>query len=321
MKPTAWSIAAPSSAAATGCTPQPVSAPATVSFGASISLVDMGQTCATTVQLTGDVQKVCGFQTPSFGQCAEMLECTSGRDNTGPAADPANGDLGFAFAKTLSSGSISGDLQCAGAGRSAATPADATRDQGTAQTNSEVIANCVIDLALLSSKVPALSSFPNGRGIDRLFNGSGSNAPKCLDGVRSLTALEWASDADRVRALGGATRAADPRGTRLSLRLLQQWMQVHALLATEAGQRMAVPDAVRGTVPADGVPNPIDALASSIAGWDLLPTRAIVVIEKPPCASASRRIAEMQRFNASSPTVCPRQHASIKSWRETTCPR
>ncbi len=255
--------------ASLGCTP--VAGTGAVQFQAQLSVNDAGGTpCNANVTLNGNVQKLCTFAAPTTGQCAEILGCTSGLDSSNqPAADSATGDLGYAFSSTLTLPSVSGDLLCAQGGRGVAIPADATRDQGTMQATSAVIAACVTDLGLLSAPTPTTAS-QNGVGLNTVLYGSPAATPGCLDARRMLAELEWASDADRARALGAATRSPDDRGARLEHRLLQQWVQIHALMATEAGQRLAVPDAVRGTVMGDNVPAPLAALADSLAGWGLL---------------------------------------------------
>lgn len=256
-------------AASTGCTP--IAGTGTVTFQASLSVNDAsGVACNASVTLNGNVKKLCAFTAPSTGQCAEILGCTSGLgSNNTPDPTSVTGDLGYAFSSKLTLPSVSGDLRCAQGVMGIAIPSDATRDQGTMQATSAVIAACVKDRGLLATATPTTAA-QNGVGLDTVLYGNPPATPACIDARRMLAELEWASDADRARALGDKTRAADDRGARLEHRLLQQWLQIHTLIATEAGQRLAVPDAVRGTVMGDNVPAPLDALADSLAGWGLL---------------------------------------------------
>ncbi|MBK7862586.1 MAG: hypothetical protein IPJ65_29055 [Archangiaceae bacterium] len=57
----------------------------------------------------------------------------------------------------------------------------------------------------------------------------------CLDGPRALSALRYALDADRRRALGENV-SPDPVATALAHRLLQQWLRTHLFVARQATQ-------------------------------------------------------------------------------------
>lgn len=192
--------------------------------------------------VTGAVNKVCVL--PKVGwNCGELVSCAEEDGNT--SYSPG--------AERTSLLTIGGDLQCGDDVRALASAADFRRNQpGNTDTPASVVENALDDLAVLrSSPVTPLPS------------------ALALDGPRLLTALEYATEVDRARAADPAL-APSPKATRYALRLLQQWLGAHALIAHEASQHWQVPDSIKGVLADPRFPAPADALTRSLDGYSLL---------------------------------------------------
>ena len=197
-------------------------------------------TSGTLNTINANVTRMCVARSRS--NCAEMVACMD------PAANFTSSGAGVAQ-------SVSGDRLCTTGTHSVATIADAARDTGTAATVATVLQNYLNDLAILRTGTP-------GTSVATIFG-----SPTAFDAVRNQVALAVALDNDRARAAGTST-AIDLRASRFAQRLLQQWLQVHALIAKESGQRALVPASLRGTAAAP-VASIEDSLTASIAGWEV----------------------------------------------------
>jgi hypothetical protein len=245
----------------TGCEPVDVSAisPTFIVSGA----VDLpgASTCTANVTVTGAVTKLC--RSSGRAPCGELLTCLSGASTTpldrAAALHPRGGDLDCVAPAVGAKGSV-------------ATRAELATEAQTVRAG-DVAAACLADLAHLQDPVPAPAT------LQSLF----ATDAGCLDAPRHLVALEYATEVDRQRALGLST-TIDPRDSRYAHRLAQQWLDVHALIASEGNQRLAVPDpALTGLSGLPALPAGDELLGRSLDGWNVLlhPRFATALVNLP----------------------------------------
>jgi hypothetical protein len=192
--------------------------------------------------VTGAISKVCVLPTVSWN-CGQLVSCAQpdGRTSYSPGSD------------ATSLLTIGGDLMCGDELNALGSTADLRRNQpGNTDTPAQVVENALEDLSLLRSA--PVTPWPS---------------VQALDAPRLLVALEYATEADRARG-ADPTLARSPKATRYALRLLQQWLGTHALIAHEASQHWQVPDSVAGVVPDPLFPSADEALSRSLDGWALL---------------------------------------------------
>jgi hypothetical protein len=189
----------------------------------------------------GKISKVCVLPTVSWN-CGQLVSCaeSDGRTSYSPGAD------------ATSLLTIGGDLTCGDDVRALSSAADLRRNQpGNTDTPAQVVENALDDLSRLRSA--PVTPWP---------------AAQALDAPRLLVALEYATEADRARGVD-PTLAKSPKATRYALRLLQQWLGTHALIAHEASQHWQVPYSITGVTPDPLFPSAEDALGRSLDGWAL----------------------------------------------------
>jgi hypothetical protein len=212
-----------------------------------------GSTCS--FRLETAVRRVCRRAAPDsalHARCAEWTSCYAGT----PTA--RNASQAFAAVPTAS---VSGDLACGAI--SAAIRADGRRDAvGSTVNTNELLRACVAELGRVRAPLPTATPGDLYATMNALSN-AGGGAPSCIDASRHLLALLYA--AQSVRIDGNA------RGARYAHRLAQQWLQLHALLATEGANQRAIDPAVRGiSAPADPFGTDAVALETTLRGWELL---------------------------------------------------
>ncbi|MGC4118139.1 MAG: hypothetical protein QM765_27030 [Myxococcales bacterium] len=177
----------------------------------------------------------------------------------------ATAELGMYFSE--SDLTASGDLKCANG--ASAFPLFTTADRGLTLEPRQLLASCLAELGRFragppstSRTGPALLDELSGCGTDGC---SGTEMPKCVDAPLFVGAL--ATSIDSIHREGDPDLShwtiGDPLTAQLSLRLLQQWLQVHTFVAREASQES---DPLLGNDPASLA----QALELSLAGWDLV---------------------------------------------------
>lgn len=244
-------------AARVGCEPVDIPTNRPVfNVGGTLSLFSSGSgACSSDAGVTGQVTRMCRYR--ENAPCAELLNCQVGSTLATAAIDRAS-----------SPHARGGDLDCVRNGTSVAslaTKAELTTET-TAALAGAVAATCFTELARVRTTVPATGG-PGGAALDTLFP---STSVQCLDAARHLVALGFATQRDRDRALGLST-TVDLRDSRYAHRLAQQWLEVHALLANESSQRLAVPDAaLTGLSSLPTLAAPRTVLDRSVSGWSLL---------------------------------------------------
>lgn len=233
----------------TGCEPVDVSAVSpTFTVTGRVDLPGGAGTCSSNVVVSGAVTKLC--RSSGRAPCGELLSCLSGTSTTPlDRVSPLH--------------PRSGDLDCvaplAGARSTIATRAELATEAAAVRAG-DIAAACLADLSRLAAPVPAPATLQN------LF----ASDAGCLDATRHLVALEYSTEVDRRRALGGSA-TVDVRDSRFAHRLAQQWLDVHALIASEANQRLAVPDpALTGLSGLPALPPGNEVLARSLDGWTVL---------------------------------------------------
>lgn len=233
----------------TGCEPVEVSSPSpTFVVTGTVDLPGAPATCTSNVVVTGAVTKLC--RSSGRAPCGELLSCLAGSATT-------------ALDRAAPLHPRGGDLDClappTGSRRSLATRAELAAEAGAVRAG-DIAASCLADLARLQGAVPSPATLQN------LFSADAG----CLDTPRHLVALEYATEVDRRRALGLST-TVDVRDSRFAHRLAQQWLDVHGLVASEANQRLAVPDpALTGLSGLPALPPANEVLARSLDGWNVL---------------------------------------------------
>lgn len=233
----------------TGCEPVDVSAasPTFVVTG-TVDLPGSPATCTSNVVATGAVTKLC--RSSGRAPCGELLSCLVGNSTT-----PLD--------RVATLHPRGGDLDCiapaSGAKASIATRAELATEAGAVRAG-DIAASCLGDLARVQGLVPAPAT------LQSLFTADAG----CLDAPRHLVALEYATEVDRRRALG-LSSTVDVRDSRFAHRLAQQWLDVHALVASEANQRLAVPDpALTGLSGLPALPPANEVLGRSLDAWNVL---------------------------------------------------
>lgn len=252
----------------TGCEPVDVSAVSpTFVVSGLVDLPGSPATCTSNVVATGRVTRLC--RSSGRAPCGELLSCLSGSSTTqldrAAPLHPRGGDLDCV-------------APAAGARSSLATRAELATESAAVRAGD--IANaCLGDLARLQAPLPAPATLPSLFGADA----------GCLDAPRHLVALEYSTEVDRQRALGLST-TVDVRDSRFAHRLAQQWLDVHALIASEANQRLAVPDpALTGLSGLPALPPANEVLGRSLDGWSVLlhPRFASALVNLPDDALLS----------------------------------
>ncbi len=112
---------------------------------------------------------------------------------------------------------FSGDLSCAGN----AQPLTYGLLKDSTWQLAGTLSKCLADLRQSAAVNAGMQSPSAGMG--------------CIDGPRALSALRYALDVDRRRALGENV-APDPVASALAHRLLQQWLRTHVFVAKQATQ-------------------------------------------------------------------------------------
>ncbi len=166
-----------------------------------------------------------------------------------------------------------GDLRCDDAAfRPTAFPLFTVGENPGGLTAGQLLNACLAELPRVHGPAPA----PDGTGaacINRL-SGCGSDGvcdasemPRCIDGPVALRALAIGLEHSVVRLdhphMTAYEVGSDP-AARLALRILQQWFQVHAFTAREAGQQA---DPYLGRLDLAGLSGALDL---SLDGWNLL---------------------------------------------------
>lgn len=249
-----------------GCVPVALVGAAQRSFTISAGITGQPSgaptTCTRSLSINARVTRTCVAVAPSAGQCADLLQCarTTGAEDLVASALPAR----------VAASSVSGELGCSGASNTTASPADAQRDLGAAPTVSELALQCVLELERLRVAPP--STLAGASAPDRFASALAaglSSAPRCIDAVRTLGVLGFATEVDRLRGQG-MMRAEDLRASRRAMRSISRWIDAIGTIVTESAERQALPPALRMTGAAAALPSGRDALHIAADGWDLL---------------------------------------------------
>lgn len=237
--------------------------------------------CTRSITVSARVTRVCAAAAPSPGQCADLLQCarTVGSSNIVESSLPAR----------VAEGSVSGELRCAGPSGSTATPADVLRDLGTPVSVSELAARCLLELDRL--RVAPSATLSGATGAARLasaLNAGLTGAPQCLDAVRTLGVLGFATELDRRRAQGTGSEV-DLRASRRAIRAISRWVDAFGTIVNESAERQALPPALRTAGAGGSLPAGRDALHLAADGWDLLlhPRFATAISAMPGAALAA----------------------------------
>lgn len=272
-----------------GCVPTTLAAADERPFSIGASITTHGGTvCVRALVLDANVTRVCVGAAPSPGQCADLLQCA----RTGGISPSQN--VVSSLPARIAAATVSGELACSGAGNAqTASPVDAVRDLGAAgatPTVSQLAADCLQDVSRLSGAPPASVAGMTGaaRLAAALNAGLSAGSPKCIDAVRLLGVLGFATEIDRQRAQGSMT-AADLRASRRAIRAISRWIDAFGTIANESAERNALPPALRATGAGASLPSARDAMHIAADGWDLLfnPRFASAVAALPGAAIAT----------------------------------
>lgn len=129
------------------------------------------------------------------------------------------------------------------------------------QSADMLLAACEDDLAAMAG--PGIEARDALHLADRLDHIGWNADHGCLNPVRFIGLLGLASE--RARQAPYSTALGDPMGDLITARLLQRWLEVHALLASEAGKRSYAIDPGEGPA----LRHLEERLAMSLAGWRL----------------------------------------------------
>lgn len=189
--------------------------------------------CSDTAAITATVTRVCVLPSPTT--CGELTSCANG---TGVATARFSTDATTGVLPT------SGDLRCTGVpALAAAISGDRLRDDAAAAQVTDLVNDCLTDLARVASIPPTVAEGSEGAGRQLVF----AESAGCIDATRHLIALASSTEAARRTVASGTP--GDVRADRYAQRLIAQWLQVHALLAQEARERSlptAITDSVTG---------------------------------------------------------------------------
>jgi hypothetical protein len=185
--------------------------------------------------------------TPTAAQLAQAVMCTP----LGTSPRPS-----LTLAGTISS-PYSGDFDCT------------TANNGTApQLTVQVLKESTFQLADELGK--CLGDFKNTQAIiDNALTLTPPAVAPCVDGARVITALAYAQNLDRARALG-TNVSADPLASALAHRLVQQWLRTNLFVARQATQVDVLNDILASEVQLSSPLNQFDMLALTGRGYNLV---------------------------------------------------
>ncbi len=269
-----------------GCVPTTLAMGAQRAFdvNAAITAQPSGSmtTCVRSITVSARVTRVCVAAAPSAGQCADLLQCAR---TTGAGANVQSSLPGRVAAST-----VSGELACAGSAvASTASPIDARRDLNMPVSVSTLAGNCLLELERLRSAPPAtLSGTTSAARFASALSAGLTSAPQCIDAVRTLGVLGFATELDRRRAQGMITDV-DLRASRRAIRAIARWIDAVGTIVNESAERQALPPALRAMGAGSTLPSGRDAMHLAADGWDLLlhPRFATALAAMPGAALAN----------------------------------
>lgn len=215
--------------------------------------------------------------------CAELIQCAHGtNDADGRVLDSQL--LNPALTPLVSTG----DLACGGSG-GLAFEIDIRRSRGAVVPRTELLTTCLEDLDRLA-QAPAMPRAESADvGAAPLFATSG-----CLNAGRWIAALgESINDALAPPPPNGLDRTARtryearPKNARFAHRLLQQWLELHTAIATEAYNYQIVPQSIRGLMRDVRVPPGIDIVNRLVSALALFQNPRVRLFELDGAVSAA----------------------------------
>jgi len=199
------------------------------------------------------------WQPAAWAQRVQNPLCHAHPTGSGPASAPA-----VAYDPDPAALTPSGDFLCHGAGAAPTLGYFANALRTPPLHASTLLGVCLTD-AERAAEPPVAGSDSYGPCLARVSGVAPGSPPSCLDAPLVLRALGVGFDSMERRGTDEypywTTRAED--GNRMALRVLQQWLEIHAFLASEAGQQNDLPLAA-------SPPSLERALRDSLAGWNAL---------------------------------------------------
>jgi hypothetical protein len=204
------------------------------------------------------IVKVCKLP-PAPRVCDAAVACYVPPASDGP--QPRASMVSSLFGSTLRD--VSGELECAQNGRSAASPLDENGELASGDplklTADVAEATCRDDLEMLANGAPPTSLAPNGEGLRTLF------APaRCFETARFMTMLGVGTSG--ILAGDGARRGG------LFQRRLHQFFTTYTFLARETVEREQLAAIIRKQpIAGRAAPAPLDEqLRTSLRAWSIL---------------------------------------------------
>jgi hypothetical protein len=199
------------------------------------------------------------WQSADWAERVQNPLCHGHPPGSGPSSAPA-----VAYVEDPGALTPAGDFLCDGT-----DAAPALGFFGNALRTPPLVASTMLQTCLSDAEratgTPVAGSGGYGPCLAEVSGVDAGQSPLCLDAPLMLRALGVGFDSMERRGTAElpywASRAEN--GNRMALRVLQQWLEIHAFLASEAGQANDMP---LGASP----PSLERALRNSLAGWNVL---------------------------------------------------